>query len=53
MLYSLPTLSLVAYATAGTLLWDGRAPIAADLSTWSFSNAVGAYQYYIVCTVDC
>jgi hypothetical protein len=35
---------------AGTILWDGRfndMTSSADLEKWSFSNPVGAYQYYI------
>lgn len=37
-------------ASAGTTLWDGRfndMTSSADLEKWSFSNPVGAYQYYI------
>ncbi|KAK8045299.1 carbohydrate-binding module family 1 protein [Apiospora rasikravindrae] len=35
--------------SAGNVLWDGRFTdtSAADLDKWSFSNPVGAYQYYI------
>ncbi|KAH7088921.1 hypothetical protein FB567DRAFT_321080 [Paraphoma chrysanthemicola] len=36
--------------TLGTTLWDGRfndMTSSADLEKWSFSNPVGAYQYYI------
>ena len=36
--------------SAGTVLWDGRFndyASSADLDKWSFSNPVGAYQYYI------
>lgn len=35
---------------AGTIIWDGRfndITSSADLEKWSFSNPVGAYQYYI------
>jgi hypothetical protein len=45
--------SVVAFAAAvhaGTILWDGRfntLQSAADLNTWSWSNQVGPYQYYI------
>ncbi|KAF1843087.1 glycoside hydrolase family 131 protein, partial [Cucurbitaria berberidis CBS 394.84] len=34
----------------GTIVWDGRfndMTSSADLEKWSFSNPVGAYQYYI------
>ncbi|KAK5137977.1 hypothetical protein LTR08_005774 [Meristemomyces frigidus] len=43
-------LALVGSATAGTILWDGRANAyqsSAFLDDWSFSNEVGPYQYYI------
>ncbi|KAH8685905.1 hypothetical protein BGZ60DRAFT_477608 [Tricladium varicosporioides] len=45
--------SLAFFATAvkaGTILWDGRFndfTSSADLNTWSWSNQVGPYQYYI------
>ncbi|RDL37581.1 Cellulose-binding protein [Venustampulla echinocandica] len=35
---------------AGTIVWDGRfndMSSSADLNTWSWSNQVGPYQYYI------
>ncbi|ROW11875.1 hypothetical protein VPNG_05020 [Cytospora leucostoma] len=40
---------LVALAAAGTTVWDGSfsSETATDLSEWSWSNQVGAYQYYI------
>ncbi|KAH7068992.1 hypothetical protein BKA63DRAFT_99147 [Paraphoma chrysanthemicola] len=42
--------ALVSAVSAGTTLWDGRfndMTSSADLEKWSFSNPVGAYQYYI------
>ncbi|KAI3398739.1 hypothetical protein diail_8606 [Diaporthe ilicicola] len=42
--------ALLATANAGTVLWDGRfndLSSSADLATWSWSNQVGPYQYYI------
>lgn len=36
--------------SAGTILWDGRfndLTSSTDLDSWSFSNEVGPYQYYI------
>ncbi|KAI1881841.1 hypothetical protein JX265_000667 [Neoarthrinium moseri] len=41
-------------ASAGTVVWDGRFTdtSASDLSKWSWSNQVGAYQYYIHGTGD-
>ncbi|KAK1769236.1 hypothetical protein QBC33DRAFT_513464 [Phialemonium atrogriseum] len=43
-------LSALAAAANGAILWDGRfndLKSAADLNTWSWSNQVGPYQYYI------
>lgn len=43
-------LSLVAAASAGTVVWDGSfTPYASssDFDKWSWSNQVGAYQWYI------
>lgn len=42
--------ALIATASAGTVLWDGRfndMTSSADLNNWSWSNQVGPYQYYI------
>ncbi|GAB1735270.1 hypothetical protein NU219Hw_g2911t1 [Hortaea werneckii] len=42
--------ALVGSASAGNVLWDGRLneySSSAFLDDWSFSNAVGPYQYYI------
>ncbi|KKY33924.1 putative carbohydrate-binding module family 1 protein [Diaporthe ampelina] len=42
--------ALLATANAGTVIWDGRfndLSTSADLATWSWSNQVGPYQYYI------
>lgn len=42
--------SLAGVASAGTVLWDGRfndLTSAEDLESWSWSNQVGPYQYYI------
>ncbi|KAH9868939.1 hypothetical protein J1614_008014 [Plenodomus biglobosus] len=42
--------ALVSAVSAGTTIWDGRfndMTSSADLEKWSFSNPVGAYQYYI------
>ncbi|KZM20148.1 uncharacterized protein EKO05_0002759 [Ascochyta rabiei] len=42
--------ALISAVSAGTTLWDGRfndMTSSADLEKWSFSNPVGAYQYYI------
>ncbi|KAF2624063.1 glycoside hydrolase family 131 protein [Macroventuria anomochaeta] len=42
--------ALISAVSAGTILWDGRfndMTSSADLEKWSFSNPVGAYQYYI------
>ncbi|KAB2576502.1 putative carbohydrate-binding module family 1 protein [Lasiodiplodia theobromae] len=38
-----------AAVSAGEVLWDGRftADTASELSSWSWSNQKGAYQYYI------
>ncbi|KAL1618307.1 hypothetical protein SLS54_007284 [Diplodia seriata] len=38
-----------AAVAAGEVLWDGRftADTASELSSWSWSNQAGAYQYYI------
>lgn len=39
-----------AVVDAGTVIWDGRFnsfSSSADLNTWSWSNQVGPYQYYI------
>jgi len=51
MRFSLATITaLAASVRAGTILWDGRFndyQSAADLNTWSWSNQVGPYQYYI------
>lgn len=48
---TLAVLSLVSSAVhAGTVIWDGRFnsfSSSADLNTWSWSNQVGPYQYYI------
>ncbi|RKU44249.1 hypothetical protein DL546_006643 [Coniochaeta pulveracea] len=46
--YLLP--ALAATTTHAALLWDGRfndLSSAKDLNTWSWSNQVGPYQYYI------
>ncbi|KAK6417141.1 hypothetical protein LTR95_017373, partial [Oleoguttula sp. CCFEE 5521] len=43
-------LAFAGAASAGTVLWDGRANQYADssfLDSWSFSNQVGPYQWYI------
>ncbi|OIW33531.1 hypothetical protein CONLIGDRAFT_666814 [Coniochaeta ligniaria NRRL 30616] len=43
-------LPLLAAATHAAVLWDGRfndLSSAQDLNTWSWSNQVGPYQYYI------
>lgn len=46
--------ALIGSATSanGAILWDGRfdASSMANLEAWSWSNAVGAYQNYIVST---
>lgn len=50
MVHSTALLALVGTASAGSLLWDGRANDYADtsfLDEWSFSNPEGPYQYYI------
>ncbi|KAF4625283.1 hypothetical protein G7Y89_g12885 [Cudoniella acicularis] len=51
MRFSLKTLAFFAAAVqAGTIIWDGRfndLSTSADLNTWSWSNQVGPYQYYI------
>ncbi|KAH9877063.1 hypothetical protein IAQ61_002424 [Plenodomus lingam] len=42
--------TLVGIVSAGTTIWDGRfndMTSSVDLEKWSFSNPVGAYQYYI------
>ncbi|KAF2822563.1 hypothetical protein CC86DRAFT_373042 [Ophiobolus disseminans] len=42
--------ALLSVASAGTTVWDGSfndMTSSADLEKWSFSNPVGAYQYYI------
>ncbi|KAF2847001.1 glycoside hydrolase family 131 protein [Plenodomus tracheiphilus IPT5] len=42
--------ALIGAVSAGTTIWDGRfndMTSSADLEKWSFSNPVGAYQYYI------
>ncbi|KAH6622025.1 hypothetical protein C7974DRAFT_215074 [Boeremia exigua] len=42
--------ALISAVSAGTIIWDGRfndMTSSADLEKWSFSNPVGAYQYYI------
>ncbi|CBX90954.1 hypothetical protein LEMA_P059880.1 [Plenodomus lingam JN3] len=41
---------IVSADTKGTTIWDGRfndMTSSVDLEKWSFSNPVGAYQYYI------
>jgi hypothetical protein len=43
-------MSLMLTSTVGTIIWDGRfndMTSSAALEQWSFSNPVGAYQYYI------
>jgi hypothetical protein len=43
-------MSLMLTSTVGTIVWDGRfndMASSAALEQWSFSNPVGAYQYYI------
>ncbi|TVY80649.1 putative endo-beta-1,4-glucanase D [Lachnellula suecica] len=51
MRFSLATIAAFAAAVnAGTILWDGRfndMTTSAGLNAWSWSNQVGAYQYYI------
>lgn len=50
MRFSLATIAAFATIARGTILWDGRFNTynsAADLNTWSWSNQVGPYQYYI------
>lgn len=46
---ALVTFLLAGTSMAGDLIWDGRFndTSAADLDKWSWSNQVGAYQYYI------
>ncbi|KAI7100171.1 hypothetical protein KC352_g38061, partial [Hortaea werneckii] len=42
--------ALVGSVSAGNVLWDGRLneySSSAFLDDWSWSNAVGPYQYYI------
>lgn len=53
-MYVLTSIALVAVLVcvvqAGTILWDGRFnefTSSSDLNTWSWSNQVGPYQYYI------
>jgi len=49
MRFSLAVAALAGSAS-GAILWDGRFndfSSSADLSTWSWSNQVGPYQYYI------
>ncbi|KAF4306141.1 putative carbohydrate-binding module family 1 protein [Botryosphaeria dothidea] len=50
MRYSIRLLAgLASTALAGETLWDGRftADTQSELSSWSWSNQAGAYQYYI------
>ena len=50
MFTSTTLLVLATTVSAGTVLWDGRVndyESSAFLDQWSFSNPVGAYQYYI------
>jgi len=45
------TLAALAGVARSTILWDGRfndLSTSTDLNTWSWSNQVGPYQYYIV-----
>ncbi|KAG9240422.1 carbohydrate-binding module family 1 protein [Calycina marina] len=49
MLFSLAVAAL-AGSVSSTILWDGRfndLSTSTDLNTWSWSNQVGPYQYYI------
>ncbi|MCJ1306779.1 hypothetical protein MMC25_000422 [Agyrium rufum] len=50
MVRTLALSSLFSTALAGTVLWDGRfngISGSAQLATWSWSNEVGPYQWYI------
>jgi len=50
MYFSLSIAALIGSASS-TVLWDGRFnnfKSSSDLSSWSWSNQVGPYQYYIV-----
>ncbi|OAL43471.1 hypothetical protein IQ07DRAFT_524204 [Pyrenochaeta sp. DS3sAY3a] len=50
MLTKISLLSALVSAASGAIIWDGRfndMTSSADLEKWSFSNPVGAYQYYI------
>lgn len=49
LLAGLASAGLASTALAGETLWDGRftADTQSELSSWSWSNQAGAYQYYI------
>jgi len=50
MLPSLTLLASIAASATASILWDGRfndLTSSTDLNTWSWSNEVGPYQYYI------
>ena len=52
MLQCLLFFSSLNLAFGSTILWDGRfndMTSSTELESWSWSNQVGPYQYYIVC----